>query len=102
MEKSVTAEKKGSFLMAGIMGLGAAIGVWAMMAFIFALAKVDWQLSELFRQYLVSVGVIQEYETLVDFYTHIKGIEYIICVAFLGAFPAFFKYISQTKAPAHR
>jgi len=99
MEKSATAEKQGSFLLAGIVGIGAAIGVWAVMTLIFSLAKVNWQLSELVRQYLVSVGAIHEYETLVDFYTHIKGVEYIICVAFLGAFPAFFKYISRTKAP---
>jgi hypothetical protein len=45
----------------------------------------------------VAVGAIGEYETLVDFYTHIKGVEYIICVAFFVAFPAFYKYVNTTK-----
>ena len=95
MEK--TKSQKSVFITA-LFGLGVAAGLWAMAAFTYGLAKVDWQLSEMFRQYLVSVGAIGEFETLVDFYTHIKGVEYIICVAFLGAFPAFYKYMNRTKA----
>ena len=30
-----------------------------------------------------------------DFYTHIKGVEYIIAVMFLGAFPAFYAYLNK-------
>jgi len=33
-----------------------------------------------------------------DYYTHIKGIEYLICVAFFVAFPVFFKYVNKTPA----
>ncbi|MBU0484355.1 MAG: hypothetical protein KKB30_07560 [Proteobacteria bacterium] len=73
------------------------IGIWVTTALTFALARADWQVGELFRQYLVSIGLIQDFETMVDFYTHIKGVEYIICVAFLGAFPAFFKYLNKEK-----
>jgi hypothetical protein len=39
--------------------------------------------------------LIQEFHTLSDFYTHIKGVEYIIAVMFLGAFPAFYAYLNK-------
>ncbi|MBW1792623.1 MAG: hypothetical protein JRJ14_10280 [Deltaproteobacteria bacterium] len=78
-------------------GIGAAIGIWAMTALTFSLSQSGWSVAELARQYMVAVGAIGEFETLVDFYTHIKGIEYIICLAFFAAFPAFFKYVNNTK-----
>ena len=83
----------------GMLIVAALVGVWVTAAMTFAFAKVDWQAGELFRQYLVSIGLIQDYETMVDFYTHIKGVEYIICVAFLGAFPAYFKFLNREKKP---
>ena len=86
--------------MAALMGIGGAMGVWALAALTYSMASVNWQVGELARQYLVAIGLLHDYETLVDFYTHIKGVEYIICVAFLGSFPAFFKYVNQVKAPA--
>jgi hypothetical protein len=95
-------EKKGKGIFTAIMGgIGAAAGLWAFAALTFALSKSGWQVGELMRQYLMAVGVIGEYETLVDFYTHIKGVEYVICGAFFVAFPLFFKYVNQTKAPSH-
>ena len=100
MAKTAKTNRQGKFFVATMMGLGGALGVWAMAAFTFSLASANWQVGELARQYLVAIGVIGEYETLVDFYTHIKGVEYIICVAFLGTFPAFFKYVSKVKTPA--
>ncbi len=99
MEKAATASRMGKFFWAGMVGLGSAIGLWALGAMAFGLARAGWHPGELLRQYLVAVGAIGEFETLVDFYTHIKGVEYIICVAFLGAFPAFFKYVNRVKAP---
>ncbi len=96
--KTITEEKKGSFFITALFGTASAVGLWAIVALAFGLAKVDWQIGEMLRQYLVAVGAIGEFETLVDFYSHIKGVEYIICVAFLGAFPAFYKYMSKTKA----
>ena len=45
----------------------------------------------------VAIGMVKPLHTLVDYYTHIKGIEYLICVAFFVAFPVFFKYVN--KAP---
>ena len=82
-----------------IIGLiGGAIGAWALSAFVSGLAAAGWQITELSRSYLVAVGMIHEFETLVDFYTHIKGIEYLICVAFLSAFPVFFKMLEKPTA----
>lgn len=40
-----------------------------------------------------SVGEIKEVFTLVDYYQYIKGVEYLICVAFFVGFPMFYRYI---------
>ena len=77
--------------------LGTLIIIWSSAAILSGLSQVNWQVSELVRQYLVTVGLMQEFHTLSDFYTHIKGVEYIIAVMFLGAFPAFYAYLN--KAP---
>jgi hypothetical protein len=79
---------------------GSVICIWSTAAVMSGLAQVNWQVSELLRQYLIAVGLMQEFHTLSDFYTHIKGVEYIISVLFLGAFPAFFSYINKQKAGA--
>jgi hypothetical protein len=93
--------RKGSKVTLGIIGgIGAAMGIWAMTALTFSLSQSGWSVADLARQYMVAVGAIGEFVTLVDFYTHIKGIEYIICVAFFAAFPAFFKYVNNTKVQA--
>ena len=76
---------------------GTVISIWSVAAFLSGLAQVNWQVSELLRQYLIAVGLMQEFHTLSDFYTHIKGVEYIIAVLFLGAFPAFYTYLNRTK-----
>jgi len=76
---------------------GTLISIWSVAAFLSGLAQVNWQISELLRQYLIAVGLLQEFHTLSDFYTHIKGVEYIIAVLFLGAFPAFYIYLNRSK-----
>lgn len=81
----------------GIVLVGSAFGLWAAAALIGGLYRVNWQVSELVRQYLIATGMVKPIHTLVDFYNHIKGIEYIICVAFFVAFPLFFKYIEHQK-----
>ena len=91
-----TAEKKGAGIFMAIMGgIGAAVGLWALAALSFSLSKVG--LSEVARQYMVAIGLISEQATLVDFYTHIKGVEYLVCLAFFAAFPVFFKYVNTPK-----
>jgi hypothetical protein len=100
-EKTGITENRGPRIMLGIMvGIGGAIGLWAMVAVGFGLAQAGWSISELLRHYMVAVGMMKEFETWVDFYTHIKGIEYILSVVFLVLFPVFFKYVDRVKAPA--
>ena len=91
-------EQKGNGAILGVMaGLGGAIGIWAMMAFATGLASVDFQVTEMFRQFLVATNNIGEHQTLVDFYTHIKGVEYLMAGAFFVAFPLFFKFIDKNE-----
>lgn len=73
--------------------------LWVSAAFIGALNQVNWQVGELMRQYMLATGMMKPLHTLVDYYTHIKGIEYLICVAFFVAFPVFVKYINNEKKP---
>ena len=80
-----------------LIGTGCFFGLWALASLMGGLYRVNWQVTELARQYLVASGMIQPIYTLVDFYTHIKGIEYIICVAFFVAFPVFFQYVDKRK-----
>lgn len=86
----------GAFLYVAIF-LGSVVSIWSAAAFLSGLAQANWQLSELLRQYLVAIGVMQEFHTFVDFYTHIKGVEYIICALFLGAFPVMYKYMNRSS-----
>lgn len=44
-----------------------------------------------------SIGQVKEVTTMVDFYQYIKGIEYLICIAFFCGFPAFYRYIHSDK-----
>jgi hypothetical protein len=80
--------------------LGSLITIWSSAAILSGLSQVNWQASELLRQYLIAVGLMQEFHTLSDFYSHIKGIEYIIAVMFLGAFPAFYAYLNKPAEEA--
>ena len=64
--KSMTAIKFASIF------LGSLITLWSSAAVLSGLAQVNWQVSELLRQYLIAVGLMQEFHTLSDFYTHIN------------------------------
>jgi hypothetical protein len=46
---------------------------------------------------LQSIGEVKSIYTLVDFYQYIKGVEYLICVAFFVGFPIFYRYIHKEK-----
>ncbi len=46
-------------------------------------------------QILDSIVEVHNVYTLVDFYQYIKGIEYLICIAFFIGFPMFYKYINE-------
>ncbi len=56
---------------------------------------------ESFGAFFQSIGEVQEVFTLVDFYQYIKGVEYLICVAFFIAFPMFYRYL-HGSIPPHR
>ena len=83
-----------------LLGMSALISLWVAASFTGALYQVNWSVSELARQYMVATGMIKPLHTMVDFYTHIKGIEYLICVAFFVAFPVFFKFVNKEKKGA--
>ena len=46
-------------------------------------------------QILDSIVEVQQVYTLVDFYQYIKGIEYLICIAFFIGFLTFYKYLND-------
>ncbi len=91
------AQKKTGIFFGIVTGLAGAFGIWAIMAFVTGLSSVNFQVGEMARQFLVATGNLGEYETLVDFYTHIKGVEYLMAGAFFVAFPVFFKYIDKAE-----
>ncbi|MDD3813652.1 MAG: hypothetical protein PHZ02_03315 [Desulfocapsaceae bacterium] len=80
-----------------ILGIGTIMCLWVGAAVTAALSQADWSISELAGQYMVATGMIKPLHTMVDFYTHIKGIEYLICVAFFAAFPAFYTYVNKEQ-----
>ena len=80
-----------------LLAFGTMMMLWVAAAFVGALHQVNWQVGELARQYMLATGMMQPLHTLVDFYSHIKGVEYLICVAFFVAFPIFFKYVNKEK-----
>ncbi len=84
-----------------ILGIGSVMCLWVGASILGALSQANWSVTELARQYMTATGMIKPLHTLVDFYTHIKGIEYLICVAFFAAFPAFYTYVSKEKKPVH-
>ncbi len=46
--------------------------------------------------FMQSIGEFKSVYTLVDFYQYIKGVEYLICIAFFAGFPAFYRYIHNS------
>lgn len=54
-------------------------------------------MKELLEQFFQSIGEVKEVFTLVDFYQYIKGVEYLICVAFFILFPIFYKYLHHSN-----
>ncbi|PLY10592.1 MAG: hypothetical protein C0624_02310 [Desulfuromonas sp.] len=53
---------------------------------------------ELFGTLFSSIGEVHRVHTVVDYYTYIKGLEYLICVAFFVGFPLFYKFIHSPPA----
>lgn len=76
-----------------VLCFGAVFGLWAVMAMISGLIAAGGPVA-LIGSYMTAVGMTTSFVTLVEYYTYIKGIEYLICVAFFVAFPVFFKYVN--------
>lgn len=85
------------FTIAASIFAGTLISLWSGSTLLMGLAEANWSVSELMRQYFVAIGLVQEFHTMSDFYTYIKGVEYIIAASFLVTFPLFFKYLNGTE-----
>ena len=48
-------------------------------------------------QLFSSVAQFREVFTLVDYYQYIKGVEYMICIAFFVGFPMYYRYINKKE-----
>ena len=48
------------------------------------------------NQLLDKIGEFHQVYTLVDFYQYIKGVEYLICLAFFISFPMFYRYLNKS------
>lgn len=89
---------RASMLFGFIVGaVSALISIWAMSAMVGALYQSGWSMGELARQYLQATGISGSPHTLVEYYSHIKGMEYLICVVFFIAFPAFYTYVNREE-----
>jgi hypothetical protein len=43
--------------------------------------------------FFMNVGQVKEIYTVVDYYTYIKGLEYLLCLLFFTFFPMFYRYV---------
>lgn len=46
---------------------------------------------------LSALGEFKEVFTLVDYYSYIKSMEYLICLGFFVGFPMFYRYINKKE-----
>lgn len=75
---------------------GTIMGLWSLVALVSGLNQVNWQVTTFMHHLFTASGLIGPLHTMVDFYTHIKGVEYIICVLFFVVFPLYFRYVERT------
>ncbi|MDT8335625.1 MAG: hypothetical protein RQ753_07995 [Desulfurivibrionaceae bacterium] len=53
--------------------------------------------AEWARDFMIGVGMIKPMHTQVDYYSYVKGIEYLICFYFFLIFPVFFMFVNKRK-----
>lgn len=80
-----------------ITGIAGALGVWSLIAFVSGLASVDFYVAEMGQHYLSATGTLYQYHSMVDFYSRIKGLEYLIVGAFFLVCPALFIYLGSKE-----
>lgn len=79
-----------------MLAVAGVITVWAGSALCSDVVHVNEQTSRLLT-FFNSIGLNKVKVTLVDYYTYIKGIEYILVVIFLCFFPLFYKFLCPKK-----
>jgi len=83
-----------------VFGLGLIIVLWSCVALMSGIVAAGG-VGALAGQYMTAIGMTAHFSTLVEYYTYIKGIEYLICVAFFVAFPLFYSYVNNEQKIAH-
>lgn len=78
------------------------MGIWGIAGLITGLNASGWSITTMALSYMSALGMTNEYSTLVDFYTHIKGVEYLIAGAFFIAFPLYFKYMNKVDIGGYK
>jgi hypothetical protein len=53
--------------------------------------------AEWARNFMIGVGMIKPMHTQVDYYSYVKGIEYLLCFYFFLIFPVFFMFVNNKK-----
>jgi len=48
-------------------------------------------------EFFQRIGEVKSIYTMVDFYQYIKGVEYLICLAFFVGFPLLYRHIHSQK-----
>jgi len=59
--------------------IGGSLMFWVLVLLLGGVVKISWE--------------FQEFSTVVDYYTNLKGNEYLLCVLYLGVFPLFYSYL---------
>ena len=49
------------------------------------------------EKFMIAVGMIRPMHSQVDYYTYVKGIEYLLCVGFFVTFPVFYMFVKKKK-----
>ena len=71
--------------------LALSVGGWSIACLVSAWSAFG--MTALITGWLTSIGTPA---TMVAYYTQIKGVEYIICAAFLALFPVYWKVVNKT------
>ncbi len=54
--------------------------------------------AEWAKEFMVGVGMIKPMHTQVDYYSYVKGIEYLLCFYYFLTFPVFYIFVNNKKA----
>ena len=86
--KNVINNQKGLVSFILLIQISIAVGMM-MLGFIF---QAEWA-----KNFMIGVGMIKPMHNQVDYYTYIKGIEYLLCVYYFMVFPVFFIFVNKER-----